>query len=210
MLLENKKFNFLGDSITYGVGTSSPEHIFPNVIKAEQGLCEARNYGISGTRIARQPIDEWGPAYCDRVDTMDADADGVVVFGGVNDFGHGRAKIGTPSDRSGNTFYGACHETILRLYARYPRSLIVFMSPLHCLIEDNPSMGNSLPLKAYVDIIREVTEYYGVPLLDLYSMSGIQPKIPVNRETYCPDGLHPNDAGHAVIASRLTGFLKSL
>ena len=43
MVLTNKKINFLGDSITEGVGTSAPENIYLNVIKAECNLAEARN-----------------------------------------------------------------------------------------------------------------------------------------------------------------------
>ena len=93
---------------------------------------------------------------------------------------------------------------------KYPAAVIVFMTPLHRLTEDEPSMGNGLPLKAYVDIIKEVAQFYSIPVLDLYAMSGIQPRVPVQQEKYCPDGLHPNGEGHKLIASRLTGFLKSL
>ena len=42
MELHGIKANFLGDSITEGVGTSSPEHIFFNVLKEKCGLKEAR------------------------------------------------------------------------------------------------------------------------------------------------------------------------
>jgi lysophospholipase L1-like esterase len=69
---------------------------------------------------------------------------------------------------------------------------------------------NLAPLSAYVQIIREVAEYYSLPVLDLWSVSGIQPRVEVIKKTYCPDGLHPNDAGHALIAARLKGFLEAL
>ena len=49
-------------------------------------------------------------------------------------------------------------------------------------------------LKDYVEALRQVTEYYGIPVVDLYATSGIQPKLAVNKDTYCPDGLHPNEA----------------
>lgn len=51
MELKNKKINFLGDSITEGVGTSCRENIYLNVLAREYGLAEARNYGISCTRL---------------------------------------------------------------------------------------------------------------------------------------------------------------
>jgi lysophospholipase L1-like esterase len=46
--------------------------------------------------------------------------------------------------------------------------------------------------------------------LDLYAVSNLNPELPIIKETFMPDGLHPNDDGHARIASRLEGFLKAL
>lgn len=69
-----------------------------------------RNYGIGGTRIARQnAADEFEKRgnFCDRMRNME-DSDVMVVFGGTNDFGHGDAPMGEFSDRDDRTFYGAC------------------------------------------------------------------------------------------------------
>ena len=211
MELKGKKINFLGDSITEGVGTACREEIYLNLLKEAEGLAEARNYGISGTRLAVQNgPEDWGPAYSVRYTEMDDDADIVVVFGGTNDFGHGNAPIGQFSDRVNTTYYGACHVLMQGLIEKYPAAAIVFMTPLHRLSEDEPSMGNGLPLKRYVEIIKEVAAYYSIPVLDLFAMGGIQPRVPVQQERYCPDGLHPNGEGHKLIASRLAGFLKAL
>ena len=114
MQLEGKTINFLGDSITQGVGVSALEFVYPNLIKEKYGLEKANNYGISGTRFAKQtkPSDEpsFDLDFCSRVAEMDPDADAVVVFGGTNDFGHGDAPLGCPDDRTKDTFWGACHE----------------------------------------------------------------------------------------------------
>ena len=58
--------------------------------------------------------------------------------------------------------------------------------------------------------ISEVAEFYGLPVLDLFSTSGLQPKVDIIKETYMPDGLHPSDAGALRIALRLMGFLQTL
>ena len=76
-------------------------------------------------------------------------------------------------------------------------------------------MGNYFPrersgLEKYVDIIREVAQFYSLPVLDLFAMGGIQPIVETNRQKYCPDGLHPNDAGNRLIADRLVGLLRTL
>lgn len=218
MELEGKKINFLGDSITEGHGASSKEHCFVSLIGAKYGA-ECRNYGIGGTRIARQhskSIDEkWDRDFCGRVEKMDSDADAVVVFGGTNDFGHGDAPLGTMNDRTVDTFYGALHTLFTSLIERYPLIPIVVLTPLHRWNEDNVrGDGNKTDdvadLKTYVEIIREVAEYYSLPVLDLYRESGLQPKVPVINKTYFADGLHPNDRGYEVLAQKIAKFLRSL
>ncbi len=212
MELKGIKANFLGDSITEGVGVPSQEFTYWSILKQKFGLAEARCYGISGTRFARQhkPTADkprFDLDFCSRVDSMDPDADLIVVFGGTNDFGHGDAPIGSFADRSPETFYGACHYLMLHLLERYPQAAIVFMTPLHRAVETREGVP---PLHTYVEIIREVAAYYGIPVMDLYTTSGIQPQVPVMKQTYAPDGLHPNCAGAARIADRLGAFLRAL
>lgn len=219
MELKGKKINFLGDSITQGCGTSDESKIFFNLLKKEEELAEARGYGIGGTRIAHQEPVDFGEAFSVRYKEMDDDADVVVVFGGVNDYGHGKAPMGDFSDKTVNTFYGACRVLIEGLIEKYPKSEIVFMTPLHCQKEENSEEKKergtefawaAYPLKKYVEVIKEVCEYYAIPVLDLYSVSGIQPNVEIIKELYCPDGLHPNDEGHIKIKNKLKAFLKNL
>ena len=47
------KLLFLGDSITAGVGASTQDKRYTDLVAARLG-CEIINYGISGTRIAKQ------------------------------------------------------------------------------------------------------------------------------------------------------------
>lgn len=145
---------------------------------------------------------------------MDDDADIVVVFGGTNDFGHGDAPLGDFKDRENTTFYGACHVLFRKLIEKYLGNQIVVITPLHRVNEDNPC-GKHKPskvgtLKDYVKAIREVAEYYSLPVLDLFATSGLQPNIKAIKENYMPDGLHPNDAGHEIIANKIIRFLKAL
>lgn len=212
MQLKGLKINFLGDSITEGVGASSPEATYLKLIERAETTAVCRNYGVGGTRISRQTmpseVEKWDHDFIERAAAMDRDADAVVVFGGTNDFGHGDAKFGTMTDRSVYTFYGAMHALITQLLTDFPTATIVFMTPLH-RADESAHDGNP-NLQAYVDAIREVCAYYAIPVLDLYSVSGIQPQFTPIRERYAPDGLHPNDEGQKLIARRLTAFLKSL
>lgn len=222
MELKGIKINFLGDSITQGVGASSEDTVYHAVLKKEVGLAEARNYGISATRFALQtgnitrPKDDYVDvnSFCERYEQMDDDADVVVVFGGTNDYGHGDAEIGSFSDRTPETFYGACHYLFSGLIKKYLGKQIVIMTPLHRLgelaVPPTKEPGDFGTLKEYVDIIREVAEYYSLPVLDLFAESGLQPAIKEIQENYIPDGLHPNDNGNAVIARKLKKFLERL
>jgi lysophospholipase L1-like esterase len=211
MDIQGKKINFLGDSITEGVGVSKPENKYVEVFKQMYLPAIVRNYGISGTRFARQQKPSKKASYdqdfCSRVEMMDSDADIVVVYGGVNDHGHGDAPFGTFEDRTPDTFLGACHYLMESLLNKYPLATIVFMTPLHCIVEDREGKE---PYYKYVEAIKQVAAYYAIPVLDLYTVSGIQPKVPVIKETYIPDGVHPNDLGAKRIAERLGEFIKTL
>ena len=146
---------------------------------------------------------------------MDETADIIAVFGGTNDYGHGNAPFGKLTDFTPETFCGAVNFVAKSLIEKYPDALIVFMTPTHRLgekgrIKNENGIRNDAELKDYVDAIIKICGEYSVPVLDLYRVSGIQPSIEIMREKYMPDGLHPNKAGNAKIASVLEGFLKSL
>ena len=212
MNLQGLKINFLGDSITEGHGCSSVEKQFTSLI-AEQYGAITRCYGIGGTRLARQTKpSEWPRHDLDfpsRVAEMADDADLIVVFGGTNDFGHGDAPFGVFSDSTVDTFCGALHVLYTSLLEKYPEATIMVMTPLHRSTENEPNMHGKV-LADYVDAIRKAAEYYSLPLLDLWATSGIQPAVPVMKEKYMPDGLHPNDAGHVILANKIVKFIQNL
>jgi len=218
MELKGKKIAFLGDSITEGSGVADKANIFWEILGRQTGA-QVFGYGIGGTRIARQhkpsACERWDRDFISRVDTMIDDADIVVVFGGTNDFGHGDAPFGVMSDRTNDTFCGALHVLYQKLCQRYPNAQIVVMTPTHRSSEDEIGLNEQGVRRAgkladYVEAIRQVAEVYSIPVLDLFRVSGIQPKIPAQKELFMPDGLHPNDAGHERIAQKLLGFLNTL
>ena len=214
MELKGKKVLALGDSITYGAGTSDPDTCGYLSVFAKLSGCVCKNYGVCASRIAHQSKSLYEDRdFIIRAAEMDEDADIIVVFGGTNDFGHGDASFGSFDDRDPYTFYGACHTLFSYLIDHYPTATIIVMTPLHRLSEDATVNEIGIPCHPLIDYVkaeREVAEYYSLPVLDLFATIGLQPKIPVIREKFMPDGLHPNDAGAARIAERLYGFLKSL
>ena len=212
MNLQGLKINFLGDSITEGHGCSSVEKQFTSLIAAQYGAV-TRCYGIGGTRLAKQTKPSDNPRhdldFPSRVAEMDPDADLIVVFGGTNDFGHGDAPFGEFSDRTADTFCGALHVLYTALLEKYPDKQIMVMTPLHRSSENISNMHGKV-LAEYVDMIRKAAEYYSLPVLDLWAVSGIQPAVPVMKEKYMPDGLHPNDAGHVILTNKIAKFIENL
>ena len=148
-----------------------------------------------------------------RAQDMEPEADVVIVFGGTNDFGHGDAPMGTPADRAPDTFYGAMHSLVITLLSRYPTAKLLFLTPLHradetrTVTRDGESF--TVTLKEYVAVMREVLEFYGIPVLDLYAAGSMNPQVPAMRETYVPDGLHPNAAGHRLLADRIIAHFRA-
>ena len=216
MDLSKLKINFLGDSITEGAGASVYENCYVKLVEKRLGAV-CLNYGIGGTRLAKQHKPSAEPIYdkdfCSRITEMEQDSNVICVFGGTNDFGHGDAEIGTIDDRTPETFYGALHYLYSNLINKYPDSFIFVITPLHRVDENNPKgEGNKKKdgplLREYVHIIKEVAEYYSLPVLDLFANSGIYPVNELHKQKYTIDGLHPNDLGHNIVSNMIIEFIE--
>ena len=211
MELKGKVINFLGDSITEGMKTSCEQARFSNLIAEKTGAV-CNNYGISGTKIALKEGDapeteRMHRSFIIRYEEMEKDADIIIVMGGTNDSG-AKIPFGDFDSRDNFTFYGALHNLYEGLINMYPDSLILVMTPPHYLEEGHPREEKCL--RAYVDIIKEVAQFYSLPVLDLYSVSGLQPKVEILKQKYMPDGCHPNDEGHKVLAQKILAFLNNM
>ncbi len=214
------KINFLGDSITEGAGATLIENRYVNVVGAMLD-CEVRNYGVGGTRFARQskysPANVWDYDFMMRMEIManiDPDADFVFVFGGTNDFGHGDAPLGKMGDKTPYTFYGATAIIAEFLLEKYGKDKLCFMLPIRRYHEDSVmgDGGNKKEpgpiLREYVDAIVEVLEAYGVSYIDLFN--GFIPTPMTGGATeYFVDGLHPNNMGHRMIAEKVVEYVKN-
>ncbi len=223
MELKGKIINFLGDSITEGVGVSDLYNRYDNVIHRQYELAGHNNYGISGTRLAYQGAPSENPSFdlyfYGRAQKMAKNADIVVVYGGVNDYIHGDAYFGSMEDRTPVTFCGAVWCLMTSLKALYPGKPIVFMTPAHMHfkgVSDQEISARPMkkpdakPLQAYVDVIKAMGAQVGVHVLDLFEHLGVDPNREEDRVAYTADGLHFNDAGHGYLAAALGKFLTSL
>lgn len=142
---------------------------------------------------------------------MRDDADLIVVQSGTNDFQYDWTPVGTMADRTPYTFYGALHTLFAGLIEKYKGKTIVFLTSLkraqtpYTTPESQNSYGKTL--SDYRDMMLEVCDYYGVPVIDVFSVSGLNPYLASQADLFDNAKTHPLQWGHYrlgdIVASRL-------
>ena len=135
------KINFLGDSITAGATLASVDEMYTNILCKKVGAIE-NNYGVCGTRIARQtkPSAEakFDEDFLKRAEKLDTTADFTFVFGGTNDYGHGDASLGEIGDKTPYSFYGALNLLTEYLLTKFNNRKFCYVLPLPRYNENSP------------------------------------------------------------------------
>lgn len=121
------------------------------------------------------------------------------------------------------TMCGRINVAMQHLKELYPTKQIVLLTPLHrgyaCFGEGNrqPSEDyrneQGLYIDDYVRMIEEAGRVWSVPVIDLFSVSGLLPTMPSQRQYFCDeqtDQLHPNTEGHRRLARTLLTQLGAL
>lgn len=206
------KIAFLGDSITEGSGADSLDKRYSTVLCNAISATEL-NYGIGGTRIARQkktfrdaPFFDY--CFIDRAKVME-DADFVFMFGGTNDYGHGDAEFGSEGDTDEYTYIGAVNSLTDILLEKYGKEKLCYILPMPRFNEDVPCEDRYIPgqpLYKYREVIRKKAEAEGIDVIDLSDVINLP--LSDAGDEHTADGLHPNNFGHALIAKRLEKYLR--
>ena len=208
-IMAGKTINCLGDSITEGYKNDELSWVdrLPMLIGAH-----VRKYGIGGSTISAY-VDEH--PMCQRYADMDAEADCVVIFAGNNDFTRS-VPLGDKDSRDEKNFYGALNIMLSGLRDKYPKGEFLFVTPLKMWHYTHPNWKmpveydafneQGLSLNDYRKAIIDRCEYYGIPVLDMYT-KGIYGRTDKTREMVYVDGLHPNDKGHRLLARQIARAL---
>lgn len=171
------------------------------------------------------------------------DIDAILIFAGTNDYNHGlplgeffsettkqtnfngetvTRKYRTPI-LTDSTFCGRVNKVMSYLKNNFPQQQIVIMTPIHrgfakfgdknVQPDENYCNGQGLYIDAYIDVLKQASSYWAVPLIDLYSKSGLYPLADAqtqyfhNKET---DRLHPNALGDYRLAKTIQYQLLTL
>lgn len=197
--ITGKIINWIGDSFTWG--KVNGDKSITDYLQ-ENYDCTVRNYGVSG-RTMQHTSTVYSSIY-DNYPSMNTNADIVIVWGGFNDITlslQSNASLGVFADRVSTTYYGSLHLVLSGLQSMYLGKKIFICT----LIDTNHSWDT---VKLWNQAIREVSEYYGVGIIEL-SRVGINARNTDVKNTYIPDGIHPNNAGNLIISDVVAKFINS-
>jgi len=194
---KSKKVIFVGNSIVF-------LNYFQPFVQAYHEFVYTNN-AISGSCMAAGKENAAGdgtirPAIVNRITEVSAtNSDLIMIMGGTNDWLY-NVPIGSISDTTKTTFYGAVKSVIINLQANNPAKRIVFATPL----QRTNNRANFTAQKQYADVIKEVCGMYSVPVLDLFYSSGITYE---NINQFTSDNVHPNPTiGAPYIARLISSF----
>lgn len=204
-----KKINWCGDSIV--AGAYAENQGFDNITSNVLGMIET-DYGQGSATISYNErnvriISEW-------YTNMNNTADIIAVSAGTNDWYHADVPVGTISDTTTHTFYGALNVLCEGLLNKYPGKQIFFTTPIKRAQAPYAALdavnANGKTLKEYCEIIQEVCSKYSIPVLDMYSESLLVPQLSSQSDFFAADKIHPTTAGAQIMSRRMVGWLKQL
>ena len=168
------------------------------------------NEGVSGACIA--DVVSSYTDICITVDTIDfSNYDYVTIAGGINDYLYHPSPMGEISINNFNkeTFIGAYQYIINKILTDNKDIKILIFTPLKSSNNNYGTNQNSegYVLKDYINAIKEIAEYYSIPILDLYSIGGFNR---LTMSSFTIDGLHPNNVGYEHVSNLLISKMNSL
>ena len=140
---------------------------------------------------------------------------------------HGEKRLYTRKRRTPdydkNTLRGRINIAVKRLKELYPDKQTVLLTPIHRAraefsptnIQPDESWQNICGeyFSAYVEAIKEAGGVWGVPVIDLNAVSGLNPMVKEQQQYFhdpATDLLHPNDKGQLRLAHTIMRQLMSL
>jgi len=204
---KTKKIACLGDSITEGVNANGWQwHRYIDQWAKNNGIeTTIINLGIGGTSVCTSSyVTDTLKPFVNRLETIPIDTDIVTIFGGTNDWGN-NATLGTIDDTGKETFYGAYKYILEWLAINRPNAKVMTTTPLKRYFrgggttwvnaQTTPNNKGNL-LQDYVRAVKEVSDLYAVPCVDLHNDSGLNPVLEIVRTKFMGDGLHPTAEGN--------------
>jgi len=209
-----KTMAIFGDSISQLTGVyHTPATVWNTLVAQALGMT-VLNYAIAGACVSKStPASAYTPII-DVYPTASDDADLVVVFGGTNDWNLANCPFGTITDADNTTFCGTINLLCEGLLTKYVGKTICFILPIkrkktNGNIDSTNTLGKTL--RDYCDAIETICGRKSIPVFDAWKNSGLTPFNAANCTANFGDlSIHPNAAGHIILANAIQGFLSIL
>jgi lysophospholipase L1-like esterase len=231
-----KTIIFDGDSICQASSEAkhTVERGWPYRIGKKNDMCW-RNFGIGGGTITAEMYSQvtgnprhWISRSIDEIHKEFPSLNYLILEGGTNDADLLRdnpERIGsfTPSDYSGDyddsTFCGAVEKLFFKAINYYPTAKIGF------IIAPKMGVGDSYEIRSrrkFFDIIIEICKKWGIPYLDLWNGSPMNPNLKVYYDADLSleeniaagkayvDGQHLSKVGYDIISPTIDAWIKTL
>ena len=209
-LQDGTTFLFIGDSITDCGRRDAEAPLGNGYVRTFTELVTARwperriewiNKGIGGNKVS-DLHGRW------RDDVLSHRPDRLSVKIGINDLHSvpGGAPDAVPPER-----FEALYDEVLGLTRRELGCPVVLISPFYISLneEGDPFQAQVLDLlPRYIEVVERMSGKYGTRLVRLHDVFQEQLRHR-GAGTFCPEPVHPNHAGHTVIAQALLETLES-
>jgi len=175
--------------------------------------------GVSGTGWRTPNSAGTGRPIHERITQISELAKYVGIFAGVNDWIQTGEELvlGNIGDTDPKaTFYGAVDYTIKKAIELKKDVKLFTITPIQSKDGFNPN-NKGVTLEVIAKAIEEVSKKYGIPCFNAYYQNNLNVWNSESEKYYftapgqpSPDGLHPNDNGHQVLAIKFLEFLKGI
>ena len=215
--LKGIKWCAFGDSLTSSntlKGMESGEKNYVDYVSESLNL-DVTNCGIGGTGYMKTENN-----FISRVQTIPIDTEILTVFGSFNDFEYIESSLGEMGDSGTTTIYGCMKTFFDAVFARCPDIVVGIIFPTkwgYLSTQKDPSASAKCDL--YIQALKDIAEYYSIPVLDLYNESNLRPWDDNFAAKYYRDDdsngtantVHPLDPAHKkFIAPKVGAFIRSL
>jgi len=187
----------VGDSITAGVGASTPEMAYPAQLRALfGGAAVVINYGHSGATMLstgdlpymNQP--EYAAANSYLMGTAAGSIVDVIIMLGTND---SKAYNWAPGGASMATQFATDAGALVDHFTSLPNHPVVYLALPPAVYTNTYGISDAVIHDQIIPILMQVAADKGIPTIDVNTPT-------MGHAEDFTDGVHPNDAGYTVVA----------
>lgn len=193
-----KQIGIIGDSVSFGLKSKIN---YGQYIQKVTGA-RVQNLAVSGAHLTDNGVKSIFQQ-ATRLNKCD-----LYIFQSTDDDWLANIVIGNKHDTAKQSYLGAFYQTILQLRQLNSQAKIIVLTTTYqtpvwgSVVRRTDLTNNTLgySLHDYMAAVKKACVDLNVPYVDLMRSSLFTPNSSAFRAKYMPDGLHPNEEGHHIIA----------